>query len=384
MVFNNLSAYHKFIVSRWAYSVGEPVISDSEYQILLETMQATMPDDPYVNRSWSDDPCPVELLRQIGREDLIHKVTLTDKTNSIPSLGSFAMIQRELHLVNSPGTLSMKHDGWNIQANYYEKKLVNVHTRGRASDVVDVSKLSKFIPQTIPADGKVKVVMELTCPKSNFGFCARTYGNVSERSAVSTLLAHPEHLSLLTMHAIDVHGLTISPQHKFKLLQEWGFQVPMWYEVETYEDIMDALESLSAAVPIYEFPSDGAVYDGEIRRALRVLAWEEPIYKSYVVGYLEQYGANRISPSICIEPVLRNGINQRRVNITNWQRIINFNLQPGAPVAFRIASDANAAFDEESTRLLHKTYEGKWREFQELVQENERLSRERWSQYISG
>ena len=383
MVFNDLTDYHKFIVSRWAYSVGEPIISDAEYQLLLEAMQASRPNDEYVLRTWSDDPCPVGLLRNIGREDLINKVTLTDKTTSIKSLGSFAVIQRELSLVDSDGTMSMKHDGWNIQSNYYECVRVNTHTRGRSSDVVDVSVLNDRIPKKIPAPGKVKVVMELTCPKKNFIFCAQKFGNVSERSAVSTLLAHPEYADLLDFHAIDVHGYDVAPADKFKLLESWGFPVPSWYSVRSYDDVLLALEHLSEEAKEYGWPTDGAVYDGDIRRALRVLHWEEPIYQSYVTGYLEQYGANRISPSIVIEPVLRNGTNQRRVNITNWQRIMNFNLQPGAPVAFRVASESNAAFDEQATRLLHQTYEGRWEEFQELIKENERLARERWTQYIS-
>lgn len=383
MVYNELTDYHKFIVARWAYSVGEPIISDPEYQLLLEAMQATRPNDEYVLRSWSDDPCPVALLKTIGREDLIHKVILTDRTTSIKSLGSFAAIQSDLYSIDCSGTLSMKHDGWNIQVNYYDTKLVNVHTRGRASDAVDVSILNKRLPKNIPHEGKVKVVLELTCSKKNFLICAQKFGNVSERSAVSTLLAHPECECLLDFHAIDIHGIDVSPAEKFKLLESWGFPVPLWYAVENYSDLLTALEQLSLEAPKYAWPTDGAVYDGDIRRALRVLHWEEPIYQSYVTGYLEQYGANRISPSIYIEPILRKGTNQRRVNITNWQRIMLFNLQPGAPVAFRVASESNAAFDEEATKLLHKTYEGRWEEFQELVKENERLARERWSQYIS-
>ena len=383
MVFADLSDYKKFIVARWAYSVGEPVMSDAEYQKLLEMIQVTRPDDEYVKRTWSDDPCPTQLLQLIGRTDLIHKVVLTDRTVSIKSLGSFAEVQRDLYYITEPGTLSMKHDGWNIQANYFGGKLVNIVTRGRSSDAVDVSKLSNRVPQNIPITDKVKVVLELTCPKRHFPFCASKFGNVSERTAVSTLLSKSEYLHLLEMHAIDVHGITVTPTEKFKLLQSWGFEIPTWYEVVTYDDLLVALQQLNVDAASYGSPTDGVVYDGEIRRALRVLHWEEPIYQSFVVGYKEMYGANRISPSIVIEPVLRKGINQRRVNITNWQRIMLFNLRPGAPVAFRIASDSNAAFDEETTRLLHKTYEGRWEDFQEMVRENERLAREQWSQYVS-
>lgn len=383
MGFNDLSPYNKYIVSRWAYSVGKPVISDAEYQILRDTMKQMYPTDVYVTRTWSDDPCPVELLQQIGRKDLIETVTLTDRTTSIESLGNLSEIRRDLENISTPGTLSMKHDGWNIQANYYNENLVNVHTRGRSSDVVDVSFLRERFPQKIPVGDKVKVVCELTCPKKNYLFCARTYGNVNERSAVSTLLAHPEHHDLLEFHAVDVHGISIPPDVKFNVLKAWGFETPAWFPVTTYDELLNALNTLSEEEASYGSPTDGAVYDGELRRALRVFAWEEPIFKSYVTGYLEQFAANRISPSVCICPVFRKGVNQKRVNLTNWQRIIMYDLEPGAPIAFKIASDAIAAFDEYSTKLLHDQYLGRWAEYKEMIDENERLVRTEWKQLLS-
>ena len=87
-VLSNLSDKEKFILARWSYSVGQPLMSDSEYTQLLRYMEKMYPNDEYVKRSWSSDPCPTELLKKIDRTDLIYKVILSDRTESIPSLNS--------------------------------------------------------------------------------------------------------------------------------------------------------------------------------------------------------------------------------------------------------------------------------------------------------
>ena len=56
MEFRDLSSRDKFIASRWAYSVGAPIISDAEYTLLLDYMKSAYPNDEYVNRSWLSDP----------------------------------------------------------------------------------------------------------------------------------------------------------------------------------------------------------------------------------------------------------------------------------------------------------------------------------------
>lgn len=382
--FQQLSDRDKFIVSRWAYSVGKPIITDAEYTSLLRMMEQVYPNDEYVNRSWSSDPCPIELLKQINREDLIYEVVLLDKTESIPSLNTDWEVKDVLGNVHGPGTMSMKHDGWNIQANYFNGQLVMINTRGRDSDAIDVSALEEFLPKNIPYTGKCKVVLELTISKSNFKVCARLFSNVNERSAVSTVLARPEYYHLLSFHAFDIHGYDLGDAIKFDVLKEWGFDVPMYFVVNSYDDIIVALNELSNYEPTYEWPTDGTVYDGELRRAIRLLAWEEPIYYSFVTGYLEQYGPYRISPSVLIYPILRKGTTQRRVSLTNWQRIIDYNLQRGAPIAFRIASSATADFDEEATRLAQKQWEGRWDEYAKQVKDNEEISRCQRQLYLNG
>lgn len=373
-----LNDREKFILARWSYSVGKPVYSDAEYTSMLNYMLARCPDDEYVKRSWSSDPCPIDLLKKIGREDLIVNVVLGDKTESIPSLNSEGDVSIELSDFVGAGTLSMKHDGWHIQVNYFNGYLVDIRTRGRTQDAMKVEILKDRVPQTIPVMGAVRVSMEATVDKKSFRFCASQFNNVNERSAVSTLLANSEYAYMMSLHAFDIFGFDLQGKNKFETLKEWGFQIPKYYNVYDYSDILNCLQMLSNSYEDYDYPTDGAVFDGHKRRAIRLLAWEEPIYHSYVTGYLEQYSLYRVSPSILIEPVRRGGTTQRRVNITNWQRILDYDLQPGSPVAFRVASSAIADFDEEATRLLRKEYEGRWEEFRNKVKQDEEVKRQQW------
>ena len=258
LTYQQLSDFEQFIVARWAYSVGKPVITDAEYTSLLRAMQASFPDNEYVQRSWSSDPCPVDLLKKINREDLIYEVILTDKTESIPSLNTSWEVKSELSNAG-PGTVSMKHDGWNVQASYMHGNLVLVSTRGRASDALDVTYLRDMLPKTIPYTEPCKIVMELTVSKANFVTCSRVFNNASPRSAVSTILANPDYFHLLSTNAFDIHGYDLQGRCKFEVLQEWGFNTPDFIKVNNYDEILLAVKELSDREPTYHEPTDGAV-----------------------------------------------------------------------------------------------------------------------------
>ena len=85
-----------YVIARWAYSIGEPIIDDAQYNMLHQMIVEKYPDWEYVTRSWSSDPCPIELLKSYNLLDLIRKVVLTDKTESIPSLQTESDVKYEL------------------------------------------------------------------------------------------------------------------------------------------------------------------------------------------------------------------------------------------------------------------------------------------------
>lgn len=364
-----LTPREQFIVTRWFYSIGQPIITDAQYTLLLKACTEANPDDEYVKRSWSSDPCPVELLKEMGREDAIVAVIASDRTESIPSLNSWSEVTSHLHSFDGVGTISYKHDGWNVQAHYYNGDLLRVNTRGRSSDFMDVSALKSLIPQHINAKGRVRVVMECTIPNSKWPEVKAKYNNTSQRASVSTILANPQDIQYLQLHAFDIHGVSVD--NKFNYLQFLGFETPEYRTVNNWEEIQNAIFDMSDEVEDYNAPTDGLVFDGGFKFALRVEAWEEKLYKSFVTGYEESYNRYVISPKLKIYPIQRQGATQRLIPITNWKRIIELGLKVDSPIAFSIVSDAIADIDEYATRLLQQEYEGNYEVYKhEIITSN--------------
>lgn len=362
----------RFIIARWMYSIGEPIMEDAEYTMLLRSIEARFPDYEYVHRSWSSDPCPIELLKQYGMSQYIYNIVLTDKTESIPSLNSWSEIQHEYETMNSKHTLSFKHDGWNLQASYYNGVLVQFQTRGRHTDAMSVEYLENRIPHTIPEMGKVTVCMEGTISFSNFNKLKVELNLKSQRGAVSSCLARLEYVNYIDLHAFSIIGET-QELDPFPKLKDWGFNVPEYRYVSTYQELMKCIEELSYIAGAYDSPTDGLVLRGEKTRALRVAYWEEPIYKSYVTGYEESYGAHRIGVKCAIRPIKLANSTQRLVSCTNYQRIIDNNLRIGFPVVFRLTSMAIADLDEESTRLLQEEWQGREEVYRAEIDANEAI-----------
>ena len=370
-----MSELEKFILSRWAYSVGQPFISDAEYNMLLSYMKEKYPDNEYVNRSWSSDPCPRELLIKYNMEHLIHSVMLTDRTESIESLNTWTEVEREFLSLNEEATISYKLDGWNIQFSYYNGHLVSVHSRGRSSDYVDYSNLKFNVPKEIPIKGKVTVVTEAVVSNAAFEFCKEEFGNVSQRGAVSTLLARPEYTALIEIIATNLI-CDEEVDHIFFKLRSMGFKVPEFYNITNYEELLEHLKLLSDREPEYYVITDGVVVKSKHKtRAIRLLAWEQPVYQSYVKGYREEFGDYRISVQCDIFPIKLQNSTQRKVPLTNLKRIVDMNLQIGSPIAFKFVSGAIADVDEDMTRLLHKQWEGRWEDYQMKIKQEEEIKR---------
>lgn len=365
----------KFIIARWMYSIGEPIMSDAEYNILVEAMKVEYPDSEYTNRSWSSDPCPVELLTKYGYASAVRNIILTDKTESIPSLNNWSVVKSTYADLNEEATLSYKHDGWNIQMAYYNGELVNIQTRGRARDAVSAEILRHKVPARIPVLGKYTVCAEATVSDENYCVLKLKAGSRSQRGAVSTCLAHPEFCDMIDLHAFSIIG-DMQVMNPFPILEEWGFKTVKWITIHNYQELIDGMKKLDEGYQSYGVPTDGLVVRSTITRAIRLLSWKEGIYQSYVRGYDETYGLYRIGVKAMIYPIAMRNSTQSLVSVTNYQRIIDNNLRIGYPIAFKLASMAIADLDESATALLQAQWAGRYDEYRAMIEEGERLKNE--------
>lgn len=371
-----MTDFERYILARWAYSVGEPIMDDPSYNVLQASIKARFPKSPYVTQSWSSDPCPLGLLERYNLKHLVKAVVLSDKTESIPSLNTLIAVKTEYLSMRSPHRLSFKLDGWNIQASYYNGKLVHVQTRGRSTDAMDASVLMPLLPQTIDIKGKVLITMELVVPNADFEFFKTRYGCVSQRGACSTALAKGgEALTHIKLLAHGIRASTvIEPHTKLSLLKNMGFETPMSTIVNSYDELMAQVDTMTELKGSYPYPTDGLVCEGFDRvRAIRIKGWEEPIYQSYVLGYVENYGPHAISIQVNIFPIKMGNSTQRKIPATNIARIMSLRLMPGAPIAFRIASSAIADIDEEATLALQEQWKGQEPTYRFQVEANESL-----------
>lgn len=365
----------KFIIARWMYSISEPIITDDEYTLLLDAVKVKYPDNEYVHRSWSSDPCPVDLLNKYGYSDAIKKIVLTDKTESIPSLGNWAEVENLYKDLNEEATLSLKHDGWNIQAFYYNGDLINVQTRGRSHDAISAEILRSKIPAKIPVTGRYTVCQEATVSDENFAKLKQKLNARSQRGAVSTCLASPEYTDMIDLHAFSIVGdkQVLNP---FPILEEWGFKTVKWMTIHNYQELIDGMKEFDKIYQSYGIPTDGVVVRGSVTRAIRLLSWKEGIYQSYVTGYEESYGLHRIAVKAKIYPIAMKNSTQQLVSVTNYQRVIDNDLQVGYPIAFKLASMAIADLDEGSTSLLQIQWRGRYDEYRKMIEEGERVKSE--------
>lgn len=385
MIVNNMTQEEKYIISRWCYSIGEPIISDVEYNNLHRYMEHENLLSEYTSRSWSSDPCPIELLKKFDMSDKAVNIVLSDKTESIQSITEESELESYYSTMYDLHFISYKHDGWNTQATYHNKEFIIANTRGRKSESIDLSGLKHLFPETITRDGKVVIIGEMTLTDENFTKLKLMYPEKnlqSQRSAVRTAMANKEANHLLSFTAFDIlleDGKELDASFTFYLLSNWGFTIPVYETAYDYDALLRAIKNLSDSVKMYPHLTDGLVVrsnTGRNMRAIRILNWQEAIYQSYVMDYEETEGAHNISIKLLIYPIKLENSTQKRIPITNMRRIIKNNLEPGSPVAFRIASSAIADIDEEVTHMLQKMYKGNYDNFKHKI-EYEEATKER-------
>lgn len=365
----------QYILSRWEYAIGvEPRMSDPEYNELHALLKVEMPDNEYVKRVWSEDPCPIELLKKYNREDLYRDIKIQYGSESIASIRTMEEVSDKFSSLNKRSRLSMKCDGWNTQTNYYNKHVISSNTRGRATNSLEAGALLDIVPKTIPLDKRVKVIGEALIPNSKWeAYKART-GNSGQRHSVSTVLANndSEALELIAFNIVSTDVEV--PDDKYQALQSWGFKTPMFIWVNNYTELLAGIKMLGKFKDKVDYETDGLVLENEdVQIALRVGAWQEEDILTYVTGYTQNHTPYGFSMTLNVYPVVVEGKKISNPNITNINIIQKNDLRVGSPIAFVIRSGANPVINFTRTKMLQEEYEGRYEEYCRMIEKSSNL-----------
>ena len=360
-----MSLMEKYVIARWCYGIGEDFISDMEYRYIEDKIKEQFPDSEYLTRSWSNDPCPTEILEKYNLGHLIKNISFSHQSESIPSLFTEEEVQREFQGLNEQSRVSYKIDGWNTQIDYYNGKRQSANTRGRSGNFLNANAILEVVPETIPIMGKVKIIGESSIPKDKWLHYKEITGNATQRGSVSTAFANNDS-AFLSFLAFDilVEGESLDDKDRYDVLRELGFKSPSFMWVNNYQQLLKAIDILGKRDEKYNYLTDGLVLENShTQKAIRIGRWEELELVSYVTGYTERRGSYGNSFVVNVHPVMDKGYKRKQVNVTNLDYIIKHNLQIGAPIAFDVRSAANCVLNTERTAELQRQYDGRWEEF---------------------
>lgn len=343
----------KYIIARWAYSLGKPIISDQEYDYLHKIL--LLKKDPqvmeYLNRTWSDDPCPVELLVKHNLKHLITNVEFYEKGESIESVNEESKLDMILNHFedNEMILISPKINGWSVRIQVNNGVVVSVKSRARENNnemTFDnyILEYQKVLDSNLKDKSFTGLLMgEAFLTHTNFEIL-KTKENVSSQvaSIITAMKKHPYLINVNIFNIVEDGREFKNKIEKKERLEELGIPTVNYTQlpksiVKTYLQIVSK--------DMYKYLTDGIVLDLPDNKiyAIRLYQYQNTIYRSIVVGIEEDFNAVNMSMKLLIEPVVtREGSIQRKLDIDNLSRINEFGITLGSTVFFEKISDSVA------------------------------------------
>ena len=346
--------YKEYVLARWFYMMGEPRLSDIEYDKLEQEFKRKYPDDIHAKQSWSYDECPVDLLKEIGRADLIMNTTMGYMAESISSVNTQAEYDYRFSTLPGKSRISFKIDGWNTRVSYFNGHIVDIGTRGRGGSNLDLKALESLFPKTIPVKGRCAITGELSIPNEKWPMYKALTGNTDQRASVRTAIARGDK-DYLAFCAFNIFAEDEVFDDAYTTLSQLGFTVPYFRWIENKRELDFTVKFMSQLSEGYDYLTDGLVIEnGEYQLAIRLGAWAEQIMQSRVTGYEINPGMYGSFLKVLVEPVTIEGKTYSRISINNIASIIENNLRIGYPIAFSQRSAANVVINTLQTRTLQE------------------------------
>lgn len=375
-----------YVLARYFYRIGEPFMEDGVYDDLERSLKIIAPDlEEYFNRSYDDDPIPVELLKSIGENPVLfaslsdkselYRYLDEEKSNSIQSAVSYDEAYeyfKFLRDVQQDFVVSLKIDGLNTKMLYLDSEFAISLSRGRNGEAFDFTENSaKVMPRYIHGSkGYVKVTGESYVEQDGLEYLRNKYDSgkykTCKSAAISMLRVTHDHedYRYLTTRVFMAEGLAGTLDETFSTLESDGFHTPPhkllhWVDIpQDFEEfkqwlkseVMDPMWSLGQGIP-----SDGVVveindllWEGDQKHqysnrqhALKFEYWAFKYDKGIITDIVIEQRRVYKSVRVEIKPVVTyDGCEARYINTFDPSILISNDLYVGKEVYFERNSGA--------------------------------------------
>lgn len=347
--------------NRRYYIENQPVISDFEYDLLLnelQTLEKTYPgyfseNSPTVRvgSDLSDDSVASEF------KQATHKYPMLSLSNTYDKDELYAFNERVVKSVESQVdyVCELKIDGSAISLSYYNGRLVRAVTRGDGTSGDDVTsnvKKIKSLPQFLKGSGypvEFEIRGEIFMPWSSFDEINKKreeneeqlFANPRNAAAGSLKLLDPRiveerGLETILYHFVSEEKIADSHYEVLQMAEKWGLPVSEHTKVcKNMDEVIDYLNYWDNERKKLPYPTDGVVIkvnDLELQKTLGFTSksprWataykfkaEQSLTKLLSIDY--QVGrTGAITPVANLEPVLLSGTVVKRASLHNLDQM---------------------------------------------------------------
>ena len=249
----------EILKARQAYNEGSPVISDDEYDLLMDKLEKLNKDHPALNRHKTP----------IDTGDVTLPFALPSLAKVRPDSGAKEWLERNKYQCGL--VVSCKLDGLAGLAEYEEGKLVGLYSSSddgwTGKNIMHLAPHIKNLPLSIKTDKHTCIRLELVISKEDFEGVKGEYKNARNLAAGIKNASRGIHKNAGILSAV---GLSIlkprsEPYVAFKKMKQMGFTVAkhiLYPEGVTASSLSNALKKLKVE---YEYEIDGLVIERNIR-----------------------------------------------------------------------------------------------------------------------
>ncbi len=379
---NDKRAEELYILSRFMYRVGKPIIDDATYDKLESEIKRVKLLEDYTSRTYDDDPIPYELLLEFGLTSDIPDMGTTskygkyldeEKSLSIQAITKYQDIYNFVMQKKEDLIFMLKVDGINVKKLYIDDVLELGMSRGRNGQGFDLTKnIVKVSPHKLnTGQHEIKIFSEYFVYEQSLDKLRDKYSKDKYKTPKSSAISmmRVEHdledykcVGALAFHVEGVPHLK-TKEEMLIYLKEQGFNTVPYVKVNwssvprDYNTFVKWLEEICKV--FYQqteaLPSDGLVL--EVNRldyidsisnqysnkniAIKLSYWSFDYYRAVVEDIIIEQQRVKASCRVKIKPLrTKDGCNATVVNVYNPRILVMNNINIGSEIVFERNSGA--------------------------------------------